>query len=152
MKPNPIVQAFFPRAWVIVGGLKSDDFQLLRSSDTNLAAMMRANICSVSITCLDYHPAPPPVSIILSAAGGIIPMAKESNIPESLVRTRKNVDFSSVTVCSTSLTQAIRFLQSLGDREGGCQEPLLQMGAICTALRVVTTPCERLLTRLKQLG
>ena len=58
-------------------------------------------------------------------------------------------------ICSvsiTGLTQAIRFLQSLGDRGGGCQESLLQMDAIRTVLHVVTTPCQRLLTRLEQLG
>ncbi|KAG2344873.1 hypothetical protein BDR05DRAFT_989071 [Suillus weaverae] len=159
MRTNPTVQAFFFRAWVIVDGLKSDDVaDPLREGDKNLSALIRANMCSLSVICMEDTPASLPVSIIASAAGGTFPMAslalryirrmtKEvSNMPEPRLRARENVDFSSMTVCATGLAQAILFMQSLGDREGGCQELLLQIGSIRTVLSAVTTLWERLLT------
>jgi hypothetical protein len=159
MRTNSIVQAFFFRAWVIVDGLNGDDFaDPLRPGDKNLAALIRANMCSLSVTCLDDTPASLPVSIVASAAGGIFPMAslalryirrmaKEvSSMPEPQVRKRENIDFSSMTVCATGLAQAILFMQSLGDRESGCQELLLRIGAIRTVLHAVATLWERLLT------
>ncbi|KAG1873934.1 hypothetical protein F4604DRAFT_1681112 [Suillus subluteus] len=159
MRMNPTVQAFFFRAWVIVDGLKSDDVaDPLREGDKNLSALIRANMCSLSVICMEDTPASLPVSIIASAAGGTFPMAslalryirrmtKEvANMPEPRLRARENVDFSSMTVCATGLAQAILFMQSLGDREGGCQELLLQIGSIRTVLSAVTTLWERLLT------
>jgi hypothetical protein len=156
---NTTVQAFFFRAWVIVDGLKSEDVaDPLREGDKNLSALIRANMCSLSVICMEDTPASLPVSIIASAAGGTFPMAslalryirrmtKEvSNMPEPRLRARENVDFSSMTVCATGLAQAILFMQSLGDREGGCQELLLQIGSIRTVLSAVTTLWERLLT------
>lgn len=159
MRTNPTVQAFFFRAWVIVDGLKSDDFaDPLRPGDKNLSALIRANMCSLTITCVDDNPPTLPLSIIASAAGGtyamaslalryVRRMAKEvSNMPEPRVRTRENLDFSSMTVCATGLAQAILFMQSLGDQEDGCQELLLRIGAIRTVLHAVATLWERLLT------
>ncbi|KAG2082593.1 hypothetical protein BD769DRAFT_1726146 [Suillus cothurnatus] len=159
MRMNTTVQAFFFRAWVIVDGLKSEDVaDPLREGDKNLSALIRANMCSLSVICMEDTPASLPVSIIASAAGGTFPMAslalryirrmtKEvSNMPEPRLRARENVDFSSMTVCATGLAQAILFMQSLGDREGGCQELLLQIGSIRTVLSAVTTLWERLLT------
>ncbi|KAG1893732.1 uncharacterized protein F5891DRAFT_1065372 [Suillus fuscotomentosus] len=159
MRTNPTVQAFFFRAWVIVDGLKSDDVaDPLREGDKNLSALIRANMCSLSVICMEDTPASLPVSIISSVAGGTLPMAslalryirrmtKEvSNMPEPRLRARENVDFSSMTVCATGLAQAILFMQSLGDREGGCHELLLQIGSIRTVLSAITTLWERLLT------
>ncbi|OAX36123.1 hypothetical protein K503DRAFT_858203 [Rhizopogon vinicolor AM-OR11-026] len=159
MKTNPTVQAFFFRAWVIVGGLKRDDLaDPLRPGDRHVAALTQANICSISVASLDGTLASLPVSIIASAAGGTIPMAslalryirrlaKEiSNIPEPMIQTMENVDFSCMLACVRGLAQAIRFMQSLGQREGGCQELFLQMGAVRTVLHVVTMLWERLLT------
>ncbi|OJA20296.1 hypothetical protein AZE42_08135 [Rhizopogon vesiculosus] len=159
MRTNPTIQAFFFRAWVIVDGLKSDDFaDPLRPGDKNLSALIRANMCSLSVTCLDDTPGSLPVSIIASAAGGTFPMAslalryirrmarEVSNMPEPRVRARENIDFSSMTVCATGLAQAILFMQSLGDGAEGCQELLLQIGSIRTVLYAVAALWERLLT------
>ncbi|OJA12969.1 hypothetical protein AZE42_04702 [Rhizopogon vesiculosus] len=156
MRTNPAVQAFFFRIWVIVDGLKSDVFaDPLRPGDKSLAVLMRANLCSISVTCLNEYPASAPLSIVASAAGGIAPMASLAlryirrmakdiaNMPEPLERTIGNLDFSIMIVCATSLSQAIIFMQSL---VGGCQELLLRIGAIRTVLHVVTTLWERLLT------
>ncbi|OJA20294.1 hypothetical protein AZE42_08136 [Rhizopogon vesiculosus] len=157
MKTNPTVQAFFFRAWVIAGWLKRDDFvNPLHPGDKNIAAFTQANICSMSVVCLDDTLGSPPVSIIASAAGGTIPMASLalrhicrlakgiSNIPEPVIQTMGN--FSRMNACVSGLAQAIRFMQSLGQRECGCQELFLQMGAVRTVLHVVTMLWERLLT------
>jgi len=160
MRTDPVVQAFFFRAWVIVDGLKSDDFaDPLRLGDKYLSALIRANMCSLAVTCLDETPASLPISIIASAAGGIFSMASLSlqyirrmakevaKMPETRLQAREDIDFSSMTVCATGLAQAILFMQSLGDREGGdCQELLLQLGSIRTVLHAVATLWERLLT------
>ena len=76
MRTSPIVQAFFFRAWVIVDGLNGDEFaDPLRPGDKNIAALIRANMCTLGITSLDDTQASLPVSIFASVAGGIFTVA-----------------------------------------------------------------------------